>query len=101
LNAQGQPDFTGVKRISAIYPKMSVNGSNSMTVYLGTSMSTEGGYDWKDAVLFNPDTQSKVSVRGTGKFYAVKFESSTDMDWELDGYALEIDNAGNRGSREY
>jgi hypothetical protein len=64
-------------------------------------MSTEGGYDWKDAVLFNPDTQSKVSVRGTGKFYAVKFESSTDMDWELDGYALEIDNAGNRGSREY
>ena len=101
LNAQGQPDFTGVKRISAIYPKMSANGSNSMTVYLGTAMSTEGGYDWKDAVLFNPDTQSKVSVRGTGKFYAVKFESSTDMDWELDGYALEIDNAGNRGSREY
>ena len=101
LNAQGQPDFTGVKRISAIYPKMAVNGSNSMTVYLGTSMSTEGGYDWKSAVLFNPDTQSKVSVRGTGKFYAVKFESATDMDWELDGYALEIDNAGNRGSREY
>ena len=101
LNAQGQPDFTGVKRISAIYPKMSANGSNSMTVYLGTAMSTEGGYDWKDAVLFNPDTQSKVSVRGTGKFYAVKFESSTDMDWELDGYALEIDNAGNRGSRQY
>ena len=101
LNAQGQPDFTGVKRISAIYPKMSINGSNSMTVSLGTSMSTEGGYDWKSAVLFNPDTQSKVSIRGTGKFYAVKFESSTDMDWELDGYALEIDNAGNRGSREY
>ena len=101
LNAQGQPDFTGVKRISAIYPKMSINGSNSMTVSLGTSMSTEGGYDWKSAVLFNPDTQSKVSVRGTGKFYAVKFESSTDMDWELDGYALDIDNVGNRGSREY
>ena len=101
LNAQGQPDFVGVKRISAIYPKMSINGSNSMTVYLGTSMSTEGGYDWKSAVLFNPDTQSKVSVRGTGKFYAVKFESSTDMDWELDGYALDVDNVGNRGSREY
>jgi len=101
LNAQGQPDFVGVKRISAIYPKMSINGSNSMTVYLGTSMSTEGGYDWKSAVLFNPDTQSKVSIRGTGKFYAVKFESSTDMDWELDGYALDIDNVGNRGSRQY
>ena len=101
LNAQGQPDFTGVKRISAIYPKMSINGSDSISVHLGTAMSTEGGYDWKDPVLFDPDTQSKVSVRGTGKFYAVKFESTTDMDWELDGYALEVDNAGNRGSRQY
>ena len=101
LNAQGQPDFTGVKRISAIYPKMSINGSDSITVYLGTSMSTEGGYEWKDAVSFNPDTQSKVSVRGTGKFYAIKFESSSDMDWELDGYALDVDNVGNRGSRQY
>ncbi len=101
LNAQGQPDHTGVKRISAIYPKMSINGANSIYVYLGTSMSTEAPYIWKDPVLFNPDTQSKVSVRGTGKFYAVKFESTSDMDWELDGYALDIDNAGNRGSRQY
>ena len=101
LNAQGQPDFTGVKRISAIYPKMSINGSNSIKVYLGVSMSSEETVIWKSAVSFNPDTQSKVSIRGTGKYYAVKFESTSDMDWELDGYALEIDDAGNRGSRQY
>ena len=101
LNAQGQPDFTGVKRISAIYPKMSINGTDSINVYLGVSMSSEETITWKDAVSFNPDTQSKVSVRGAGKYYAIKFESTSDMDWELDGYALEIDNAGNRGSRQY
>jgi hypothetical protein len=101
LNAQGQPDFTGVKRISAIYPKMSINGTDSIKVYLGVSMSSEETVIWKSAVSFNPDTQSKVSIRGTGKYYAVKFESTSDMDWELDGYALEIDDAGNRGSRQY
>ena len=101
LNAQGKPDFTGVKRISAIYPKMSINGTDSINVYLGVSMSSEETITWKDAVSFNPDTQSKVSVRGAGKYYAIKFESTSDMDWELDGYALEIDNAGNRGSRQY
>jgi len=101
LNAQGQPDFTGVKRISAIYPKMSINGTDSINVYLGVSMSSEETVTWKSAVSFNPDTQSKVSVRGTGKYYAIKFESTSDMDWELDGYALEIDDAGNRGSRQY
>ena len=90
LNEQGQPDQTSVKRISAIWPKMSVSSDNEINVYLGTSMSTEEGITWNAPVTFNPNTQSKVSVRGTGKLYAVKFESTTDMDWELDGYALDV-----------
>jgi len=101
LNEQGQPDQYSVKRISAIYPKMSISGDNSINVYLGTSMSTEEGITWGTPVTFNPNTQSKVSVRGTGKYYAVKFESDTDMDWELDGYALDVKNVGSRGSRSY
>lgn len=101
LNEQGQPDQTSVKRISAIYPKMSISSDNEINVYLGTSMSTEEGITWNAPVTFNPNTQSKVSVRGTGKLYAVKFESTTDMDWELDGYAIDVRNVGVRGSRSY
>ena len=52
-------------------------------------------------MTFDPNTQSKVSVRGTGKLYAVRFESTTDMNWELDGYSIEVDNVGKRGSRSY
>jgi hypothetical protein len=101
LNEQGQPDQTTVKRISAIYPKMSISSDNEINVYLGTSMSTEEGITWNAPTTFNPNTQSKVSVRGTGKLYAVKFESTTDMDWELDGYAIDVKNIGARGSRSY
>jgi hypothetical protein len=101
LNEQGQPDHTSVKRISSIWPKMSINGSDSISVYLGTQMSTEGGISWSSPVSFNPDSQTKVSVRGTGKFYAVRFESTTDMNWELDGYSIEVDNVGTRGTRSY
>ena len=101
LNEQGQPDHTTVKRISSIWPKMSINGSDSISVYLGTQMSTEGGISWSSPVSFNPDSQTKVSVRGTGKFYAVRFESTTDMNWELDGYSIEVSNVGKRGSRSY
>jgi len=64
-------------------------------------MSTEEGITWGSAVAFNPDSQAKVSVRGSGKYYAVKFESDANMDWKLDGYALEVQDAGNRGSRSY
>ena len=101
LNQEGQPDHTTVKRISSIWPKMSIAGSDNILIYLGTQMSTEGGISWQSPVSFNPDTQSKVSVRGSGKLYAVRFESTTDMDWELDGYLVEVDNAGKRGSRSY
>ena len=101
MNGQGQPDHTTVKRISSIWPKMSISGSDSINVYLGTQMSTEGGISWNAPVTFNPNTQSKVSVRGTGKLYAVRFESTTDMNWELDGYSIEVDNVGKRGSRSY
>jgi hypothetical protein len=101
MNSQGQPDYTVVKNITAIYPKMDIDSSNTINVYLGTQMSTEEGITWGSAVAFNPDSQSKVSVRGSGKYYAVKFESDTNMDWRLDGYALEVQDAGRRGSRSY
>ncbi len=101
MNGQGQPDHTTVKRISSIWPKMSISGSDTINVYLGTQMSTEGGISWNAPVSFDPNTQSKVSVRGTGKLYAVRFESTTDMNWELDGYSIEVDNVGKRGSRNY
>ena len=101
MNEQGQPDHSTVKRISSIWPKMSISGSDSINVYLGTQMSTEGGISWNSPVSFNPNTQSKVSVRGTGKLYAIRFESTTDMNWELDGYSIEVSNVGKRGSRDY
>ena len=101
MNSQGQPDYTVVKNITAIYPKMNIDSTNTINVYLGTQMSTEEGITWGSAVSFNPDSQSKVSVRGSGKYYAVKFESDANMDWKLDGYALEVQDAGRRGGRSY
>ena len=98
--AQGQPDQTVVKRIKAIYPKMEVSGTtNAVNVYVGTQMSTQEAVTWTSAYTFNPDTQSKVSLRAAGKLYGVKFESTGDFDWRLDGYTIELDDAGRRGSK--
>ena len=102
VTAQQQNDQSTVKRIKAIWPKMEVTGSgNTVNVYVGTQNSTEEAVTWSDAVVFNPDTQSKVSVRKSGKLYGVKFESTGDFDWRLDGYEVELDDAGRRGSRSY
>ena len=99
LDEQGRPDQTSVKHITSIWPKMSTNSDNSVFIYLGTQMSTQGPVTWGDPVEFVPNTMSKVSVRGTGKLYGVKFQSAADMEWELDGYTIEVKSAGKRGSR--
>ena len=101
MGSQGNEDRTSVKRIKAIWPRMEVSGANTVNVYVGTQMSTEEGVTWTSAYAFNPDSQSKVSCRATGKLYGVKFESTGDFDWRLDGYDIELDDAGRRGSRSY
>jgi hypothetical protein len=102
VNSQQQSDQSVVKRIKAIWPKMEVSGSgNTVNVYVGTQNSTEEAVSWSSPVEFNPDTQSKVSVRKSGKLYGVKFESTGDFYWRLDGYEVELDDAGRRGSRSY
>ena len=104
MDEQGNPNQAMVKHISSVWPKMKVNpdsASDTVNIYVGHQMSTEEAVTWTSAYTFNPDTQSKVSVRAAGKLYGVKFESTGDFDWRLDGYSIELDDAGRRGSQSY
>jgi hypothetical protein len=99
-------DPSSQKFVSAIWPKLEVSGDNTINVYIGTQMSTEEGITWNadtggTPYLFNPNTQSKVSCRATGKFFGVKFESTSDIDWKLHGIEFEVTPRGRRGSRAY
>ena len=99
-------DPSSQKFVSAVWPKLEVTGNNTINVYVGRQMSTEDGIDWNPdnggtPISFNPNTQSKVSCRITGKFFAVKFETDTDVDWKLHGVEFEVTPRGKRGSRSY
>ena len=99
-------DPSSQKFVSAVWPKLEVTGDNTINVYVGRQMSTEDGIDWNPdnggtPIPFNPNTQSKVSCRITGKFFAVKFETDTDVDWKLHGVEFEVTPRGKRGSRSY
>ena len=99
-------DPSSQKFVSAVWPKLEVSGDNNINVYVGSQMSTEEGITWNPAnggnpYLFNPNTQSKVSCRITGKFFGVKFESTSDIDWKVHGVEFEVTPRGRRGSRSY
>ena len=92
-------DSAQVKFVSAVYPEIEVSGDNSVNVYVGHQMTTEDGVTWEGPTAFNPNTQSKVSCRVSGKYFGVKVESTGDFDWKLHGLAFEVQPRGRRGSR--
>ena len=99
-------DSQQVKFISAIYPELEVSGDNAVNVYVGSQMSTDGSIDWNSATggapyVFNPNTQSKISCRMSGKYFGVRFESTGDFDWKLHSLSFEVKPKGKRGSRSY
>ena len=95
----GDPSI--IKYVSAVYPELEVSGDNKIKVYVGHQMATEQAITWDNGTDFNPDDQSKVSCRATGKYFAVKFESTGDFDWKLNGLAFDVKPRGKRGSRAY
>ena len=94
-------DQASQKFVSAVWPKLEVTGDNTINVYVGSQMSTEDAVTWEGPFLYNPNSQSKVSCRVTGKYFGVKFESSSDVDWKLHGVGFEVAMRGTRGSRSY
>ena len=94
-------DPQSVKFVSAVYPQIEVSGNNTVNVYIGRQISTEQGITWEGPVAFNPNSQSKVSCRISGKYFGIKVESTTDIDWKLHGVAFEVQQRGLRGLRSY
>lgn len=99
MDEQGNNNPAMVKHITSVWPKLSSSNANTINVYVGSQMSSEEDITWEGPYTFNPDSQSKVPVRVTGKYLGVKFESTGDQTWRLDGYALDVKNAGVRGSK--
>ena len=95
-------DPSAVKYLRALWPKIETTaGSSPMKVYTAYQMATDKAITWEGPFTFDPDTQSKISVRATGKFVGFRFETTADTSWTMSGLELEYEPAGRRGSRVY
>ena len=99
IDESGRNNPAAVKHVTAVWPKMTVTEDTTVNVYVGSQMSTEEDIKWEGPYTFDSFTQSKVPVRVSGKYIGIKFESTGDQTWRLDGYDLELKNSGIRGSK--
>ena len=94
-------DPGSVKFVRAVWPKVSISGSNTVNVSVCSQMSPDDPLKWEGPYTFNPDMQSKVSCRVTGKYFGIKVESEGDFTWRLHGYEFDMEQAGRRGVMNY
>ena len=90
---QGQPkaDYETRKLFKRIWPK--ITGLASVYVSLGSQEDLQDEVTWASSKLFIPD-QKYLDFEVAGKFGAVRFESTDDAPWQLEGYDLELEVLG-------
>ena len=94
-------DPSSVKHLRAVWPKIETKITKPIQVYTGYQMATDKPVVWDGPFTFDPDQQSKISTRTTGKFIGIRLETSEDTTWTLTGLELEYEVSGRRGSRNY
>jgi hypothetical protein len=81
-----------VKYCRGLYPKMSASGP--VNIYVGSQMSLDEAVSWEGPFPFNPATDYKIDCEVSFRWMGVKYESTTDVDWSLTGYELDIEDLG-------
>jgi hypothetical protein len=92
-------DPGSVKKVNALWPRISTTGDTSVQIYVCGQMSPDDTPKWEGPYNFQPNTQSKISCRVTGKYFGWKIQSSGYLKWECHGVSFNVEPAGQRGSR--
>lgn len=85
-------DMTSRKFVSRIWPKLSSTGP--LNVYVGGQENIGGAITWNGPHSFDPSVDDSIALEVNTPFIAVKFESTSDISWQLDGYKLDVQRAG-------
>ena len=83
-----------VKSVRKLTPRAA--GTGSVNISIGSAMSPNDTYTYTESQSFDPNSQNKVDARSTGKYIAVRFEQTTNKEFELNGYDLEYEVIGER-----
>ena len=85
-------DLNRMKLCRGVVPKIESTGPVDITV--GSQTYRDGAVTWGPTQSFDPATQVKLDTTVFGRLMAIKFESSSDIEWKLYGYDMDIEAVG-------
>mgnify|MGYP003145465400 CR=1 FL=1 len=83
-----------VKLVKQVNLNMERRGSGTVEVMVGSHNHPEEGVTWSAPITIDPSSQSKVDCLVSGRYLALRVQSSTNVGWRLHGYGLDIKEMG-------
>ena len=94
LKLDSPPDFTTKKFFSELWPRLEGTDGGVVNISVGVQDSIDGAVTWKAPQSFVIGTTEKIEADISGRLLAVRFESSTDVEWRLHGYEVVVTKDG-------
>ena len=83
-----------VKLVKGLRPRFDAPVGTTINVYLGGAMDMATGTTWSGPYPYTVGTTYKVDGFASGRYIAVKFESTGAVSWRLKSYDIDIDQQG-------
>ena len=84
-----------IKQINGIMPQ--IEGQGAVNVSVGVSNSPQDGVTWQSTTSYNIDSDHKIDVRSSGRYFALRIESTSASDyWRLTGLDIDVQEVAGR-----
>lgn len=84
-----------IKQIKGIMPQ--IEGQGTLNVSVGISNSPQDGVTWQSTTSYNIDSDHKIDVRSSGRYFALRIESTSASDyWRLTGLDIDVQEVAGR-----
>ena len=89
-------DPSQIKLVKKVHLNMEKTGdaSGDIEVMVGASNSPEEAVTWSGPYSFDPETQNKIDTLVSGKYLGLRIQSSSNVGWRLNSYAMDVANNG-------
>lgn len=96
LRVKQPPDYTRMKQVTTLWPKINGTKGGAVNVSLGTQESIDGDITWypSQAYIIGETKSMDFSYVGVARIHAIRFESESNITWRLHGYDADVIDRG-------
>lgn len=83
-----------IKIVSGVRPRITGNRGGTVIVRIGAADGPDDEPRWAKPITFTIGRSLKLDRFVSGRYLAIRFETGTAFSWKLDGFSMDIDDAG-------